>query len=150
MYPEGTVEKSLKVIRRKHRCRISGATPQFRAYCTPACAAPMEETCKGGQPHFLNVSNYLLSTSGIESQIYWITTIWMNERCNLTVIASISRSFVKDVTSVMARIDSASVVINSSNQAERDIRDIQLFIYQYTSPVFIPNNSSIESIDYKN
>ena len=44
MYPEGTVEKSLKVIRRKHRCRISGATPQFRAYCTPACAAPMEET----------------------------------------------------------------------------------------------------------
>ena len=74
----------------------------------------------------------------------------MNERCNLTVIASISRSFVEDVTSVMARIDSASVVINSSNQAERDIRDIQLFIYQYASPVFIPNNSSIESIDYKN
>ena len=50
----------------------------------------------------------------------------------------------------MARIDSASVVINSSNQAERDIRDIQLFIYQYTCPVFIPNNSSIESIDYEN
>ena len=50
----------------------------------------------------------------------------------------------------MARIDGATMVINSSNQLEWDIRNIQLFIYQDTSPIFIPNNSSIESIDYKN